>query len=78
MNYLAYLLPGEHILVEVKLELLVSNIDAELLKRIVLAILESKNVKNTNTVQLLTSSKYQCIFIILITSINTCQLMVPV
>ena len=43
-----YLLPGEYVLVEVKLDLLVGNVDAELLERILLEVLEAKDVQDAN------------------------------
>ena len=43
-----YLFPGKHILVEVKLKLFISNVDAELFKRVILAVLKPEDVKHSN------------------------------
>jgi len=42
------LFPSENVLVEVKLQLFVGNIDAELLKRVLPEVLETKDVQDSN------------------------------
>lgn len=43
-----YLLPGEYVLIEVELNLLVGDVDAELLKRVVLEVLEAEDVQDAD------------------------------
>lgn len=52
-----HLLPCKHILVKVKLELFIGNVDAELFKRIILAVLKAENIEHANTMQPLTIRK---------------------
>ena len=42
--------PGEDLLVEVELYLLVSNVNTQLLERIGLEVLEAEDVKNANSI----------------------------
>lgn len=44
MSTLAYLLPSKDVLVEIELELLVSHVDQQLLKRVGPEVLEPKDV----------------------------------
>lgn len=44
----SYLLPGEDVLVEIKLDLLVSNVDAELLEGVPLEVLKAKDVQDAD------------------------------
>lgn len=48
-----YLLPGEDVLVEVKLDLFVGYVDAELLERVSFKILKAKDVQDTDVKTLL-------------------------
>lgn len=48
-----YLLPGEDVLVKVKLDLFIGNVDAELLERVSFKILKAKDVQYTNVKTLL-------------------------
>lgn len=43
-----YLFPGEDVLVEVELDLLIGDVDAELLKRVPLKVFKAKDVQNTD------------------------------
>lgn len=43
-----YLLPGENVLVEVKLDLFVGNVDAQLLEGVLLKVLKAKNIQDAN------------------------------
>lgn len=43
-----YLFPGEDVLVEVELDLLIGDVDAELLKRVPLKVFKAKHVQNTD------------------------------
>ena len=43
-----HLLPGEYVLVEVKLDLLVGDVDAELLERVLLEVLETEDVQDAD------------------------------
>lgn len=43
-----YLFPSEYVLVEVELDLLVGNVDAELLKRVFLEVLKTEDVQDAN------------------------------
>lgn len=47
-----YLLPGEDVLVEVKLELFISNVDAELLKWVAAEVLKAKDIQDSHVPQL--------------------------
>lgn len=48
-----YLLPGEDVLVEVKLDLFVGYVDAELLERVSFKVLKAKDVQDTDVKTLL-------------------------
>lgn len=43
-----YLFPSEYVLVKVKLDLLVGNVDAELLERVLLEVLETEDVQDAD------------------------------
>lgn len=43
-----YLFPSEYVLVEVKLDLLVGDVDAELLERVLLEVLEAEHVQDAD------------------------------
>lgn len=43
-----YLFPGEYVLVEVELDLLVGDVDAELLEGVLLEILKTKDVQDAD------------------------------
>lgn len=44
----SYLLPGEDVLVEIKLDLLISNVDAELLEGVPLEVLKAEDVQDAD------------------------------
>jgi len=43
-----YLLPGEDVLVEVELDLLIGDVDAELLKRVPLKVFKAEDVQDAD------------------------------
>lgn len=43
-----YLFPSEYVLVEVKLDLLIGNVDAELLERVPLEVLKAEDVQDAD------------------------------
>lgn len=43
-----YLFPSEYVLVEVKLDLLIGDVDAELLERVLLEVLKTEYVQDAN------------------------------
>lgn len=43
-----YLFPGEYVLIEVKLDLLIGYVDAELLKRVLLEVFKAKDVQDAD------------------------------
>ncbi len=45
---LTHLLHGKYLVVEVALELLVGKVDTELLKTVVIKVLEAKDIQNAN------------------------------
>lgn len=48
MDVRFYLFPSEYVLVEVELDLLVGDVDAELLERVLLEVLKTKDVQDAN------------------------------
>ncbi len=53
----SHLFPGKDVLIEVILNLLISDIYTKLLERIPLKILESKNIQNSNSITLISARK---------------------
>ena len=45
---ITHLLKGKYMLVEVKLDLFISNVDAQLLKGVLLEVFKSKDVQDSN------------------------------
>lgn len=56
-----YLLPGEDVLVEVELDLLIGDVDAELLKRVPLKVFKAEDVQDADvqTLVFLPEEKYK-------------------
>lgn len=56
-----YLLPGEDVLVEVELDLLIGDVDAELLERVPLKVLKAEDVQDPDvqTLVVLSTEKFK-------------------
>ena len=48
VDFFQHLFPSKDMLVEVKLQLLISHVDAELLKRVLAKVLEPENIQDPN------------------------------